>query len=320
MGDCCGPCHDAREAGMPPRRSFRLVDPEAGVVSVAFAPDGGTLATRNAQERVRLWDVATCAERALPEEVGSGLAFSPDGRDLIVTAMHPAGAIRVWDVETRQLRRNVSVRAHSLLHPAYSPDGRLLAVYLDGRPALWDTDAWEFVGTFNEVAPAPDFLVFSPDGKTLAVRGSGAVSLCDVDTRRRRGYLPLESSLANRIIPTVAFAPDGTRLAFAVLSVGVLFWQFESGKVSAPLPGSEGTWPNAVRFSPDGGLVLARCGSSLTVWGATTGAEQITLEWPHGLSDFAVSPSGELLATAHGSVTLWARAVFAGDAGRHPGE
>jgi WD40 repeat protein len=68
------------------RQIATLTGPAGPVSSVAFHPDGKTLATGGADARVRLWDVATHRPGSSlptgPTAPVSSVAFSPDGADL----------------------------------------------------------------------------------------------------------------------------------------------------------------------------------------------------------------------------------------------
>src|SRR5262249_53944441 len=77
-------------------------EPLGYVYSLAFAPDGKTLATATAYCIV-LWDVATGRRLTPTREPAAGvslLAWSPDGETLAVA--HKDGSVRRWDTRTWQ--------------------------------------------------------------------------------------------------------------------------------------------------------------------------------------------------------------------------
>jgi hypothetical protein len=90
---------------------------QGGVGSVAFSPDGHTLATDNADKPIILWDLA---DRTHPHQLGQPLtdsvgsvAFSPDGRTLATGSADQT--VILWDLaELNSLRHNAAKRACSL--------------------------------------------------------------------------------------------------------------------------------------------------------------------------------------------------------------
>jgi eukaryotic-like serine/threonine-protein kinase len=104
-------------------RTFSL--PSAG--TVAWSPDGTTLAIPNAEAKISLWDAATGRRKAILEgATNSGLwtSFHPSG-----TLLASSGyefRLRLWDsVLGRQILSLTSGGGE--LYPAFSQDGRIVA-------------------------------------------------------------------------------------------------------------------------------------------------------------------------------------------------
>ncbi|MFB9202714.1 protein kinase [Nonomuraea spiralis] len=111
------------------------------VGSVAFSPDGRTLATGSGDDTVRLWDVATRSPIGRPltghNDDVSVVAFSPDGKTLATGSY--GDTVRLWDVATRTtVGRPLTGHADSVGSVAFSPDRKILASGgRDGTVRLW---------------------------------------------------------------------------------------------------------------------------------------------------------------------------------------
>ncbi len=110
------------------------------VSSVAFSPDGNTLASGSRDNTIRLWDVAT--GKHLHTLTGhkwrvSSVAFSPDGNTLASGSRD--NTIRLWDVATGRDRHTLTGHKGTVLSVAFSPDGNTLASgSRDGTVLLWE--------------------------------------------------------------------------------------------------------------------------------------------------------------------------------------
>ncbi|KAG1665978.1 hypothetical protein FOA52_003203 [Chlamydomonas sp. UWO 241] len=306
------------------------------VNTLAFSPDGKTLATGSEDATARLWDVATGKERAVLTGHSHGvttLAFSPDGKTL-ATGSDDRTA-RLWDVATGKERAVLTGHSNGVTTLAFSPDGKTLATGSDDRTArLWDVATGKERAVLTGHSNGVTTLAFSPDGKTLATGSrDDTARLWDVATGKERAVLTGHSGS----VTTLAFSPDGKTLATGsttprvygkTLATGsddrtARLWDVATGKERAVLTGHSGV--TTLAFSPDGKtLATGSEDATARLWDVATGKERAVLTGhSHGVTTLAFSPDGKTLATGSRDDTarLWdvatgkERAVLTGHSG-----
>ncbi|WP_049949577.1 pentapeptide repeat-containing protein [Sorangium cellulosum] len=277
------------------------------VKSIAFSPDGCSLASASADCTVRLWDVATgnllCALRGHSRCVTS-VAFSPDGMTLTSGSLD--GTVRLWQVATCHEIGVIQGHAHGVTAVAFAPGGdKLASGSHDETVRLWQVPSGHVLSVLEGHAQSVASLAFSPDGALLA---SGArdrtVRLWQVSSGDTARLLDVESAA----VTSVAFSPDGGTLAIGALDGKVRLWNVATGDVPCVLEGhSDGV--TSVAFSPDGGtLISGSHDKTVRLWQPASGnAQRVLRGRSQRLRGMTMSPDGALIAssTSGGLLQLW---------------
>ena len=285
---------------------------EPGVLtSLAFSPDGTTLASAAWESSIKLWDVGTRDIIAsLPSSPTGAVAISPDGETL---ASEHNVDVELWDLATGTRTDTLEGRWGGLPRDdpgdsgyrsvAFSPrDGNTLAVVTgDSTVKLWDLATGANYADLNHESRVTS-LAFSPDGSRLAVAGGdGTVNLWDPAAGNRVTAWEAHAGL----VGAVTFSPDGSILASQAGWDGLVrLWDVETQRVVADIENTRGG--SALAFSPDGATLACASGPLVKLWDVETRARIDSLGHRATVKSLAFSPDGETLASGtRMGIELW---------------
>ncbi|MCK1389020.1 caspase family protein [Bradyrhizobium sp. 21] len=277
------------------------------VYSVAFSPDGRTVASGDLNQIVKLWDLASGRELRTLAGHSRGVTsvtYSPDGLTMLTGSEDET--VKLWETTTGRELMTFSGHSGGVYCVTFSPDGRtVLSGSGDKSIKLWDVKSGREIRTLIGHSDQVLSVAFSPDGLT-AISGSAdkTIKLWDVSSGRE-----LKSFIGSAAyITSVAVSPDGRTLLSGSGDHTLKLWDVKGGREIRTFIGHSDQ-VLSVAFSPDGLTAISgSADKTIKLWDVSSGHELRSLAG-HSfvVASVRFSPNGlTLLSGSYDqTVVLW---------------
>jgi WD40 repeat protein len=236
----------------------------AGVLSVAFSPDGNTIASGSVDDTLRLWSVnQTRLIRTMPGHPFpiTQLRFSPNGT--ILFSGSTDGVIRVWQVSSGILQRSFEGHTGRITGMDISEDGKwLVSSAEDFTVRIWRLPNGAPVQVIDEGMSGITCVHFTPDSQSIAWGEDNGT----IRVRTLRGNWLQVLRNTSQPVTSLDIMTDGKTLASGYADGLIRIWRMQDGELLQTLRESQAA-VTGLAFSLDGvWLISASEDHTLRVW------------------------------------------------------
>ena len=295
------------ERGREPVPGVTLICSFAGhksaIRSVAFDPDGLTLASGSSDSTIKLWDLSRAKllntlEGQFKNTVFS-VAFDFDGSSLVSGT--DKGLVEQRDSNSGELFRTLERQSSgAVFSVATDSQGRRIAAGTDrGFIELWETINGKRLRMLDGHVESVYSVAFDPEGSRLVSGGNDkTIRLWDVN----RGRLLRTINGHTGTVRSVVFDPTGLMLASGSSDTTIKLWDASNGEMLCSLTGHTNR-VEAVAYSYDGRLLASKCrAGTIRIWNCETWETVAIIPEPTfskwWIPSLAFHPTLPLLATA----------------------
>jgi YVTN family beta-propeller protein len=225
-----------------------------------------------------------------------GVAITPDGKALYVSAGEAGSFVTPVDLATNTAGSQITVSSHAASGPgaiAITPDGKTAYVVNEGASTVTPINtATNVAGAEIPVGASPEGIAITPDGKTAYVTsvGSHSVTPIDLATNAAVTPIPVGSDTAS-----IAITPDG-KTAY-VTTTGTSVVPIDVATNTAGTAISIGGFASSDRFaiaiSPDGKTAYVNGPGGVVPIDTATNTAETAITVANGGAGIAISPDGK---------------------------
>ena len=210
-------------------KEMQKIQDEFLCTSLAFSPNGDTLASGSVERVVKLWDIRSgecLATMEGHEYPVLSLSFSPDGNRLVSGSGDTS--LIIWDLDSRTKQHQMKGHGFYVVTCDWDPnDNRIVSGSVDANICEWNSNTGDMIKRHSEHRAAVHQVRFGPDGSRLASGSSDnhIVIWDSAQSPMRMGQVLQGHSSEVRAL---TFSEDGKYLASGSSDKVLYLWDTET--------------------------------------------------------------------------------------------